>query len=269
MLKFLFTTFAFLLSPLSVLSSQESTLNHTIPDVELLGSPTCVTKINNYAGACIKPSECNGAIYNNLCPGAYKCCVEDHNSSPILYWRYTSKEEFSFLFPSLSGTRVDVLYPWFNDALWDVMDHKEGNGRCGIIAAFAAQVGHESLDLSTFEEFASGEAYEGRCKQLGNCNTGDGVKYKGRGAIQVTGRSNYQRVSSFLGEDFINKPDLLVLPSYGFKASVWFWTANNLNQYCTGKSNDFIELTKKINGALNGLEDRINKWNNAKNVLVC
>ena len=86
MLKFLFTAFALLLSPLSVLSSQESTLNHTIPDVELLGSPTCVTKINNYAGACIKPSECNGAIYNNLCPGSYKCCVEDHNSSPILYF---------------------------------------------------------------------------------------------------------------------------------------------------------------------------------------
>jgi len=164
---------------------------------------------------------------------------------------------------------VRRYYPWFNDALSDILEDKKGNSQCNIIAAFAAQLGHESVDLSTFEEFASGEAYEGRCKQLGNCYPGDGVKYKGRGAIQITGRSNYEKVSLYLDEDFVNKPDLLVMPSYGFKASVWYWVKNNLNQYCTGKLNDFIELTKKINGGINGLEDRINKWNRAKNALSC
>ncbi len=265
MLKTLLISLALLFSPIIASPTLQ---NHTL-EVETLASTSCKTKVNNFQGSCNRPLDCEGGIYNNLCPGSFKCCVEDVKSTPYLYWRYVSRDEFKGLFPLLGDTRTDILHPWFNDALGDVLEDKKGNTKCDIIAAFSAQLAHESLSLTTFEEFASGEAYEGRCKQLGNCNPGDGVKYKGRGAIQITGRSNYQRVSSFLGEDFINKPDLLVLPSYGFKASVWFWTANNLNQYCTGKSNDFIELTKKINGGLNGLEDRINKWNNAKNILVC
>ena len=244
MLKSLFLSLAIILAPIS---ASLTTQNHTL-ESETLASTTCKTKINNYQGSCIRPAECDGGIYNNLCPGSFKCCVEDVNSLPWLYWPYVDKDDFKKLFPLLGDTRTD---------------------KCNIISAFAAQLAHESVGLAIFEEFASGEAYEGRCKQLGNCNPGDGVKYKGRGDIQITGRSNYQQVSSYLGEDFIKKPELLVFPSYGFKASVWFWVKNNLNQYCTGKLNDFIELTKKINGGINGLEDRINKWNNAKNVVVC
>ena len=265
MLKSLFLSLAIILAPIS---ASLTTQNHTL-ESETLASTTCKTKINNYQGSCIRPAECDGGIYNNLCPGSFKCCVEDVNSLPWLYWPYVDKDDFKKLFPLLGDTRTDILYPWFNDALGDVLEDKKGNDKCNIISAFAAQLAHESVGLAIFEEFASGEAYEGRCKQLGNCNPGDGVKYKGRGAIQITGRSNYQQVSSYLGEDFIKKPELLVFPSYGFKASVWFWVKNNLNQYCTGKLNDFIELTKKINGGINGLEDRINKWNNAKNVVVC
>jgi predicted chitinase len=266
-IKFLVFSLSLLL-PINILASQEyHTTNHTVENIN--SAVTCQTKINNYQGSCIKPSDCNGGVYNNLCSGSVKCCIQDVNSSPWSFWKYVSREDFKSMFPLLSETRINILHPWFNDAIGDVLNDKKGNEQCDIISAFAAQVGHESLDLTTFEEFASGEAYEGRCKQLGNCYTGDGVKYKGRGAIQISGRSNYEQASSFIGEDFINKPDLLVLPSYGFKASVWFWTNNNLNQYCTGNLNNFIELTKKINGGINGLEDRINKWNRAKTVLSC
>ena len=267
MLKFLFTAFALFFSPLTVYASESSLQNHT--DTELLASTSCTTKINKYQGSCIRPAECEGAIYNNLCPGSAKCCVPDLNSPSYLFWKYVSREEFKKLFPLLSDTRQEVLFPWFNDALWTVLEDKKGNDKCKIIAAFSAQLGHESVDLSTFEEFASGEAYEGRCKQLGNCNPGDGVKYKGRGAIQITGRSNYLQAGVYLDEDLINNPDMLVMPSYGFKASVWYWVKNGLNKYCTGTTNDFIELTKKINGGVNGLEDRINKWNRAKSALEC
>ena len=233
-------------------------------------STACTTKINNFQGSCIKPTDCSGGgIYNNLCPSVFKCCVNDVNSAPWLFWRYVSKDEFRGLFPSLSSIRTDTLFPWFNKAIDSLLEDNMGKDQCHIIAAFSAQVGHESLDLSTFEEFASGEAYEGRCKQLGNCNPGDGVRFKGRGAIQVTGRSNYQKASVFIGEDFIQKPDLLVLPSYGFQASVWFWVSNKLNQFCTGNSNDFLTLTKRINGGTNGIEDRISRWNRALNVLEC
>ena len=263
--KVLLTTlFTFMLSPFGNASSLSQD-NHT--EFETLAT-SCTTKINKYNGNCISPSSCNGGVYNNLCPGSSKCCVQDVNSKWI-YWPYVDQDEFKGLFPLLSDTRKDTLYPWFNDALSDVLHDKKGNQKCDIIACFSAQVGHESVDLSTFEEFASGEAYEGRCKGLGNCQVGDGVKYKGRGAIQITGRSNYQKASDFIGTNFIDSPDLLVLPSYGFKASVWFWVSNELNQYCTGNQNDFFILTRKINGGLNGIEDRLNKWTRAKNVLKC
>src|SRR6187401_2449209 len=73
---------------------------------------------------------------------------------------------------------------------------------------FLAQVGHESGGLFYTEELASGTAYEGR-KKLGNTQPGDGVRFKGRGLIQVTGRSNYKNISDALGVDFIKSPTLL------------------------------------------------------------
>lgn len=265
LIKFLLTSLCLLLSPIS---ASESVANHT-EIFETQAATSCSTKINNFKGSCIRPADCKGGVYNNLCPGSVKCCVEDVNSEPWFYWRYMSTEQFKDIFPLLSDTRSDLLFSWFNKALYTLLDDRQGNTVCNIITTFAAQVGHESLELTTFEEFASGEAYEGRCKQLGNCYSGDGVRFKGRGAIQVTGRTNYKKVSDFLKVDFISKPDLLVFPSYGFQASVWFWTSNNLNKYCSGTLEDFIEVTKKINGGTNGLEDRITKWNRAKNVMSC
>ena len=73
---------------------------------------------------------------------------------------------------------------------------------------FLAQLFHESIMLSTFEEIASGAAYEGR-KDLGNVQRGDGVRFKGRGPIQVTGRANYKWMSDKLGADFVAQPKLL------------------------------------------------------------
>ncbi len=265
---FIFATLL-LSNPLQLVESFSLT-NEKLESKKLpLAISSCKTRVSSYDGKCISQSQCDGAIFNNLCPGSSKCCVEDVNSSPWLYWRYVSRDEFKGLFPLLSDVRQNTLYPWFNSALGDLLEDKKGMETCDIIAAFSAQVGHESLDLTTFEEFASGEAYEGRCKQLGNCFPGDGVKYKGRGAIQVTGRRNYEKVSAYLSEDFINKPELLVMPSYGFQTSVWFWVSNGLNQFCSGKQQDFIDLTKKINGGVNGLEDRITKWNRAKSVMGC
>jgi len=268
LLKSLFIIFSTLFNP--ILSTDTKDNFDLSESKSSLSSTSCLTKINKFDGNCRTPSSCDGGIYNNLCPGNFKCCVDDINSSPWLYWKYVSKEEFKGLFPLLSDIRINTLYPWYNKALSNILDDIiDTKIKCNIISSFSAQIAHESLDLTTFEEFASGENYEGRCKQLGNCSPGDGIKYKGRGAIQITGKSNYIKVSEYIGEDFVEKPDLLVLPSYGFKVSEWYWLENKLNQYSTNNLNDFITLTKKINGGINGLEDRINKWNRAKNVLKC
>lgn len=229
----------------------------------------CHTRFNNFHGECTSPSSCDGAIYNNFCPGLSKCCIEDIKNSPIFYWRYVSYSDFERLFPELSKTRTNTLFPWYNNAISDILNNTHNNKKCHIISAYTAQIGHESAGLNLFEELASGEEYEGRCKSLGNCEDGDGKKFKGRGPIQITGKTNYKKLSEYLQEDLVNNPDLLTMPSYGFSGSVWYWKENDLNKYCTGNKDDFIKLTKAINGGENGLSDRLERWVNAKKILYC
>ena len=111
---------------------------------------------------------------------------------------------------------------------------------------FLAQLFHESIMLSTFEEIASGAAYEGR-KDLGNVQRGDGVRFKGRGPIQVTGRANYKWMSDKLGVDFVTQPKLLATPRYGYRAAAQFWTRAKLN--AKADKGDFEGVTRSINGA--------------------
>jgi len=134
------------------------------------------------------------------------------------------------------------------------------------ICAFLAQIGHESGQLRYNEEIASGVAYEGR-KDLGNIVKGDGVRYKGRGLIQVTGRKNYTAISNDSGIDYLSNPALLKEPEHAVLSAFWYWDKNNLNRYATLHENDFKTLTRRINGGLNGYEDRKQLWNKAKAVL--
>lgn len=124
-----------------------------------------------------------------------------------------------------------------------------------------AQTGHESLSLRYLEEIASGAAYEGR-KDLGNTQPGDGVKYKGRGPIQITGRANYTKAAGALGVDLVNRPQLAAEPQYAFRVSGWWWAAHGLNAIAdTGSVRD---ATKRINGGYNGLADREDRYARCK-----
>jgi predicted chitinase len=134
------------------------------------------------------------------------------------------------------------------------------------IAQFLAQLAHESADFYYTEEIASGAAYEGRA-DLGNTQPGDGVKYKGRGLIQITGRKNYQAVSMSLGVDFVNNPTKLADRPWSAESAGWYWNSRNLNALADQDSlDDFKEITRKINGGLNGLDSRISWWNKAKGI---
>lgn len=96
--------------------------------------------------------------------------------------------------------------------------------------------------------------------------SGDGWKYRGRGILQITGKSNYEACSQALFSDsrLVSDPDLLRQPDYAVLSACWFWKANRLNAICDAR--DVVALTKRINGGANGLEDRIEKWEHAIDV---
>jgi len=137
------------------------------------------------------------------------------------------------------------------------------------IAMWCAQIGHESGGLRWLEEIADGSAYEGRA-DLGNTQPGDGRRFKGRGPIQVTGRNNYARLSQWAhGKGlvptptfFIDQPEQLASDRYGFTGVTWYWTvARNMNTYAD--SRDIVGATRAVNGGLNGLDDRTDRYNRA------
>ena len=133
-------------------------------------------------------------------------------------------------------------------------------------AAFIAQIAHESGEFKYVRELASGAAYDtGRlAARLGNTPQadGDGQKYKGRGLIQITGRSNYIACGKALGIDLINAPELLEQPINAARSAAWFWSVHGLNELAD--AGDFVGITKRINGGTNGLEDRKVYWARAK-----
>ena len=118
---------------------------------------------------------------------------------------------------------------------------------------FLAQLGHESAGFSTLEEFASGAAYEGRA-DLGNVRNGDGIRYKGRGVIQLTGRSNYRRYGALLGVNLEERPEQAAEPRLAFQIAALYWLDRGLN--APTDAGDLEAVTRRINGGLNGLADR-------------
>lgn len=129
------------------------------------------------------------------------------------------------------------------------------------IAAFLAQLAHESAGFHYVEEIASGSAYEGRL-DLGNNEPGDGVRFKGRGLIQITGRANYRKLSDAFRVDFVGNPSWLERPQYAALSAGWFWDEKNLNPLAD--DGDFEHITRRINGGLNGYDDRLSWWKRAQ-----
>ncbi|TWC57213.1 chitinase class I [Pseudomonas sp. SJZ080] len=105
--------------------------------------------------------------------------------------------------------------------------------------------------------------------KLGNTSEadGDGQRYRGRGLIQITGRNNYQRCSLALfgDERLLRTPELLELPQWAAESAAWFWWIRELN--ALADRDEFEAITRKINGGLNGLVDRLQLWERARAVL--
>ena len=137
------------------------------------------------------------------------------------------------------------------------------------VAAFIAQIGHESGQLKYVKEIwgptAAQAKYEGRA-DLGNTVAGDGYKYRGRGLIQITGRANYAECGEALGLDLVNHPELLEKPQHACMSAAWFWASRGMNTLAdAGK---FDAITRRINGGQNGAADRQALYAKALKVLA-
>ena len=134
---------------------------------------------------------------------------------------------------------------------------------------FFAQILLESWRFKYTLEESSGQEYEGRI-DLGNVQAGDGVLFKGRGLIQITGRANYQALTNDLGRannvDFIAHPELLQQPLYATLSAGWFWNKHRLNRFAD--TDDIKNVTLRINGGYNNLDMRIGYLNKAKKIFI-
>lgn len=138
-------------------------------------------------------------------------------------------------------------------------------------AAFLAQVGHESGGFRYVVELwgptPAQERYEGR-RDLGNTQPNDGPRFKGHGFIQVTGRANHARVRDRLRERFADVPDFEAEPhrlaelQWACLSAADFWDEHGLN--ALADEGDFAGITRRINGGLNGQDDRLARWENVK-----
>ena len=170
-----------------------------------------------------------------------------------------TKEQLGKIMPALIEPKLSEYYTHLRTAM---EEHKINT--TARMAAFLAQLAHESADLKYMEEIGTGEKYEGR-KDLGNIYPGDGKRFKGRGPIQLTGRNNYKTFGNLLGVDLLNLPELAASPEYGFKIAAAYWTSKKLN--AIADIGNFKEITRRINGGYNGLSDRVRRHELAKQIL--
>lgn len=170
------------------------------------------------------------------------------------------------------------------------------------ISAFLAQLGHESAGLTCWVEDlhyrpetlaklfarcrdthgnptwgaieacrrgpeAVAELIYGDREDLGNVEPGDGWRFRGRGPIRVTGRANYKRTGAVLEVDLEAQPALLETPQYGFRSAGLYWMSRGLNDLADRETdNAYKFISRRINGGLAGLDDRVGRWREARAV---
>ena len=186
----------------------------------------------------------------------------------------------------ITETKFNQVFPRAKEGIYAVIAKHIEQAGCKTKmqqAMFLAQCGHESAGFSMLSEnlnyssdslvrvfrkyFTSEEAkkYARQPEKIanrvyanrmgnGNENSGDGWKYRGRGIIQITGKRNYDAFAKWLERD-INPDDVAINLTLAVKAGVWFWLVNEI-----ASLNSVEKATRRINGGLNGIEDRANLY---------
>ena len=170
-----------------------------------------------------------------------------------------TNEQLQAIMPGLPAAKRTLYLPFLQGALTEF-----GINTPAREAAFAAQVAHESGQFRFMEEIWGPTDAQKRyepvttlSERLGNTDPGDGKRFKGRGPIQITGRDNYRRFGGLLGLDLVASPERASTPEVAFRIAALFWQKNGLNELADAASAPaFVQITKRINGGLNGLADR-------------
>ena len=168
-------------------------------------------------------------------------------------------EQLQSIMPGLSAKRNGEFLPFLQAAMTEFAI--EGPARA---AAFLSQLAHESGQFRFMEEIWGPTAAQRRYEppsslatDLGNTEAGDGKRFKGRGPIQITGRANYRRFGDLLSVELASDPAQAAVPDLAFRIAGLFWSKKGLNELADRATADaFREITRRINGGFNGLEDR-------------
>ena len=179
-------------------------------------------------------------------------------------------EQLQSIMPAVPAKRRDALLPFLQAAVTEFAIESPAR-----LAAFLAQLAHESGQFRFMEEIWGPTAAQRRYEPvstlattLGNSEVGDGKRFKGRGPIQITGRANYRRFGDLLGTDLVADPARAALPELAFRIAGLFWSKKGLNELADRATPDaFREITRRINGGFNGLEDRQEFYAVARRVL--
>jgi len=172
------------------------------------------------------------------------------------------------IMPNLGAAKLALYLPALNRAMQDY-----GVNTMLRTAAFIAQLAHESGEFRWMEEIWGPTDAQRRYEpvsdlaaRLGNTQAGDGKLFKGRGPIQITGRFNYHKYGGLLGIDLNANPALAATPDVAFATAGLYWKSNGLNELADAEQ--FVTITRRINGGTNGLADRQKYYEAAKTVLA-
>lgn len=173
--------------------------------------------------------------------------------------------ELKKIMPKAKQANIDKYLPSLNQAmaLFEINTPKRQS-------AFLAQLAVETGDLKYDTELATGEAYEGR-KNLGNTQPGDGPKYKGRGLLQLTGRANYTSMTKKLqalgiNVNLVDQPELATRPDISAIIAAQYFKDRKLNRF--SDEGNIVAVSRGVNGGDNGLQHRIDVYNNALTLLA-